>query len=111
VKPVEFTKLAQREVDSAAQFFESRKEGLGEQFYMRVDEAAGKIEINPEGFQKVYKDMRRVGLEQFKEWGLFFRVLPDNSVVIACLSGKRHPTLSEERSLGIIQMPKPPHPS
>jgi toxin ParE1/3/4 len=107
LKPVVFTKLAQREIDAAAQWFENRKEGLGEQFYRRVDEAAGEIELNPEGFQKVYKDMRRVGLRQFKEWALFFRILQDNSLVIGCLSGKRHPTLSKERSLGIIPIPKP----
>jgi len=107
VKPVTFTALAQREVDAAADFFESRKEGLGAQFYRRVDQAAGEIELNPEGFQRVYKDMRRVGLRQFTEWALLFRILPDHSLVIACLSGKRHPTLFQERSFGVIPFPKP----
>jgi len=40
VKKVRFTKLAWREVNAAAKFFEGRKEGLGLQFYDRVDEAA-----------------------------------------------------------------------
>jgi toxin ParE1/3/4 len=111
VKPVLFTKLAQSEVDRAAEWFESRKEGLGEQFYRRVDEAAGTIETAPEAFQKIYKDMRRVGLSQFTEWGIFYRVLPKNSVVIACASGKRHPRLSQERALGIVEIRKPPEPS
>ncbi|MGH9772582.1 MAG: hypothetical protein ACRD4Q_12950 [Candidatus Acidiferrales bacterium] len=64
-KPVVYTLLAQREIDSAALWYERAKEGLGEQFYRRVDEAAGKIEIAPEEFQKTYKDMRRCSLEQF----------------------------------------------
>ena len=74
MKPVAFSKLAKGEIDAAAQWFEDRKEGLGKQFYQQVDEAAEKIERNPEGFQKLYKDMRHVNLEQFKEWGLFFRI-------------------------------------
>jgi len=107
VKTVRITKLAQREIDAAARFFEGRKEGLGIQFYERVDEATGKIEQNPEGFQKIFKDMRHVNLEQFKEWGLFFRIREDGSIVIACLSGKRHPSLKHERASGVTPFPKP----
>jgi len=46
--------------------------------------------------------MRHVQLEQFKEWGLFFRVKDDGSIVIACLSGMRHPSLKHERAAGVI---------
>ncbi len=66
---VSLSKLAEREIDAAALFFEDRKEGFGGKFYRRVDEAIGKIELNPEGFRKVYKNLRRVQLEQFKRLG------------------------------------------
>lgn len=102
MKPVRITKLAQTEIDAAANWFERRKEGLGIQFYKRVAEAIEKVERNPEGFQKLYKDMRHVNLEQFKEWGLFFRILADNSVVIACVSGRRNTRLIRERASGVI---------
>jgi toxin ParE1/3/4 len=102
MKPVAFSKLAKREIDAAAQWFEDRKEGLGKQFYQQVDEAAEKIERNPEGFQKVHQDMHRVGLRQFTEWALYFRILTDGSLVIACISGKRHPALRHERASGVI---------
>jgi hypothetical protein len=107
MKPVSFSPLAKLEIDRAAQWFEDRKEGLGLEFYERVDEAAEKIERNPEGFRKVHRDYRRVTLEQFKEWALWFRILPDNSLVIACLSGKRHPNLAKERASGVIPFPEP----
>jgi hypothetical protein len=107
MKPVRITKLAQTEIDDAASWFERRKQGLGIEFYRRVDEAAEKIELNPKGFQEIYKDMRHVNLEQFKEWGLFFRIGDDGSIVIACISGKRHPSLKHERASGVIAMPKP----
>jgi hypothetical protein len=48
VKKVKFTKTALREVDLAAAFHEGRKEGLGVEFYERVDEAVASIRQNPE---------------------------------------------------------------
>lgn len=108
MKPVRFSKLAKREIDSAAQWYENRQDGLGAQFYRRVDEAAEKIEFNPEGFQKLYKDLRRVNLEQFKDWGIWFRILPDNSLVITCLSGRRHPTLAQGRAAGVLPIKPEP---
>jgi hypothetical protein len=55
MKPVRITTLAPTEIDAAASWFERRKEGLGVEFYQRVDEAVGRVEINPEGFQKSTK--------------------------------------------------------
>jgi hypothetical protein len=52
MKPVRITKLAQTEIDAAANWFERRREGLGSQFYQRVDEAAEKIGINPRRLPK-----------------------------------------------------------
>ena len=54
-------------------FFEGSKQGLGVQFYERIDEAKTKIELNPEGFQKIYRDMRYINLEAIQGMGL---VLP-----------------------------------
>jgi hypothetical protein len=65
VKPVRFTPLALREVDQVAAFHEGRKEGLGVEFYERVDEAVANIRQNPEGYQKLHKDLRRCNLRQF----------------------------------------------
>jgi hypothetical protein len=109
LKPVSIISLAQREIDSAASFYESRREGLGVEFADRIDEALQNIEIAPLGFQKVYGDLRRCGLRQFTDWALWYRVLPDESVVVACLSGRRRPILAKERAAGVIPI-KPPEP-
>jgi len=100
-KPVIIAPLAQGEIESAASFYEGRREGLGAEFTDRVAEALHSIELAPEGFQKVYKGLRRCGLRQFTNWALWFRVLPDNSVVIACLSGRRDFRVVRERALGV----------
>jgi plasmid stabilization system protein ParE len=111
LKPVVFSSLARQEVDAAAAWFEAKQDGLGQRFYDRVQEAVEKIERTPEGFQLVYRNLRRVHLRQFKDYALWFRVLPDDSVVVACLSGRMNPVLAKERALGVVPMPKPPEPS
>jgi hypothetical protein len=86
LKPVSIISLAQREIDAAASFYENRKEGLGMEFADRIDLALQSIEIAPLGFRRAYADLRRYGLRQFTDWALWYRVLPDQSVVVACLS-------------------------
>ncbi len=108
--PVFVTPEARGEINAAAEWYGSKREELRQQFYDRVDEAAEKIERAPEGFQKVYKDARRVTLEQFKDWALWYLARPDKSLVIGCLSGRRHPSLARERASGVIPM-RPPDPS
>ena len=74
-------------------------------FYDRIGEAVDKIEVNPEGYQVVYKGLRRVGLRQFDDWFLWFQQRPDKSLVISCLSGRRNPRLVKERA--VIPFPEP----
>jgi toxin ParE1/3/4 len=108
VKPVIVTALAQTEIDRTAAWYENRREGLGGEFLDRVDEAIQRIEMNPEGYAPAYKDLRRAVLRQFTDWALWFEVRPDNSLVIACLSGRRHPVLVRERQAKVIPFPEKP---
>jgi hypothetical protein len=107
--PVVVGRMARQEIEAAATFHEKRKRGLGAEFTDRVAEAIERIEIAPEGYQLVHGDVRRVNLRQFKDRSLFFRILPDNSVVLACLSNKMNPQIVKERALGVlpIRRPKP----
>jgi toxin ParE1/3/4 len=89
LKPVQLTPAAKSDIADASRWYESRREGLGDEFLDRVDEAIGEIARAPEGFQKVYKQARRVTLEQFRDHALWYVVRPDRSLVIGCLSGKR----------------------
>ncbi len=105
MKPVIVSAVAQSEIDGAASWYETRKEGLGAEFLDRVAETLERIETNPEGYAEGYRGLRRANLEQFP-YGLWFRIMPDNSLVVACLHGRRHPVLARERSLGVIPMPR-----
>ncbi len=110
MKPVRLTHVAESDIAEAAAWYEAEREGLGVQFVDRVQQAIDRIAENPMGYAKVIEDARRAPLEQFP-YGLWYRVEPDESVVIACLHGKRSPRLTRERALGIIPMPRKPEPS
>jgi hypothetical protein len=100
------TAQAQEEIDRAAAWHERRREGLGVDFFERIDEAMQRIEINPERYAARYKGLRRAGLRQFTDWGLWFQVRADHSLVIACLSGRRHPSVIARRVAGINPSPE-----
>jgi hypothetical protein len=106
VKTVIVTERAQAEIDQAAAWYEGRREGLGNQFLARVDEAISRIEISPEGYAVAYKDLRRAVLRQFTDYELWFQIRADNSLVIACLSARRRPALIRERQRGVIPFPE-----
>lgn len=102
---------AEVDIDRAASWYEAQRPGLGEQFLDRVTEALERIEANPQGYAQVYRDLRRVVLRQFADYALWFRIRSDNSLVVACLSGRRDMRLVKERAAGVIEIPKPPEPS
>jgi plasmid stabilization system protein ParE len=102
VIPVRFRKSAQADVQQAYEFFESRTGGLGAEFLKRVEEASDLISRNPEAYQTVFQDVRRVSLKQFK-YALFYRIETDGSVVIACLAHRRDLSLARRRALRPVE--------
>jgi toxin ParE1/3/4 len=107
VKPVVLGRLARREIIATASFYEDRRKGLGAEFTDRVAEALERIELAPEGYPIIHGDVRRVNLRQFRDWALWFRVLPDNSVVVACLSNRINPQIAKERALRVVPIREP----
>lgn len=106
---VSFTRAAEADLVAAIQWYEDQREGLGVRFAERVDEAVAVIAANPLTFPKVIGDARRIGLRKFP-YNLWYRVEPDESIVIGCIHAKRDARLARDRALGVIEMPKPPEP-
>ncbi len=107
MKRVRFTSLALQDVDKAARFYEGRKEGLGEEFYEQIDDAVSRIGENPEGYRNVFRELRRCTLRKFRDFALWFEVMSDRSVVVACLSSRRSPELVKQRGANILRFPDP----
>ena len=106
MKRVIISAAAERDIESAAAWYEARREGSGQEFYDRVIEPVEKIEKVPEAYAVVSSDARKVQLRKFP-YSPFYKIMPGNSLVLACLHARRHPDLAKEAALGVIRMPEP----
>jgi plasmid stabilization system protein ParE len=88
-KPV-FRPQADQEVQSARQWYEGQRPGLGIEFANAIDEVVERISSNPLAFPIVHSETRRAVVRRFP-YGIYFRVLEDQIVVTAVMHGRRHP--------------------
>ena len=90
MKPALFTPEAPADVEEAFEWYEAQRPGLGESFRRALDVAVASIQEHPEAYVVVHRETRRVLLPRFPH-GLYYRVVDENIVVVACMHGKRHP--------------------
>jgi plasmid stabilization system protein ParE len=90
VKPALFTPEAEADVEEAFEWYEAQRPGLGAAFRRVLDVAVAAVENQPEVYAVIHHNTRRVLLPRFP-YGLYYRVLEQNVVVVACIHGKRHP--------------------
>jgi len=105
---IQYTASALADIETAYNWYEDQKEGLGDQFLADVRETAARIDANPRGYEKRIKEARKANLRQFP-YALWFKVENDN-LVIACLHQRRDPRLARERASGALLFPKLPEP-
>ena len=95
--PALFRRAASADVEAALGWYENQRRGLGREFVAAVATAVTRIEESPLAFPVVRRDIRRAVLQRFP-YALYFRVIGDAVVVIACLHGKRHPRTWQSRT-------------
>jgi toxin ParE1/3/4 len=103
---IRYTASALRDIDRAYNWYEDRKEGLGDRFIAEVRDTAAAIDLNPLGYVKRIAEARKANLRHFP-YALWFKVDEENNLVIACLRGKRDSRLARERALGVIEFREP----
>jgi len=96
VKPVLFTPAAEADVEEAFAWYEAQRPGLGERFLRALDVTMASIEEHPEAYAVIHRKTRRVLLPRFP-YGVYYRVLESNLLVVACMHGKRHPRMWRSR--------------
>lgn len=87
---------AAADVEEAWQWYEAQREGLGDEFLQVVQEAIESIGTFPESAPVVQRDIRRQLLKRFP-YGLFYRLIHDQVVVVACFHAKRSPGVWRSR--------------
>jgi toxin ParE1/3/4 len=86
----EFLRLAEHELNEAAQYYELEEPGLGSSFLEEVDRCVQSIEAHPEAGRVLRGAFRRRRLRRFP-YALLYRVKPTGIRILAVMNLKRRP--------------------
>jgi len=88
---VRFRRRAERDVDEAYAWYESRTAGLGEAFLRAVDACLARISRHPETYAIQHDRVRRARLHRFP-YGVFYVIREDFIDVLSVYHGRRRPS-------------------
>jgi len=97
VKPPIFRPAAAADVEEAYRWYESQQAGLGEEFLEATGLVIESVMANPELFPIIHRQTRRVLLRRFP-YGLYYRIVDDQIVIVACMHGRRDPRRWQSRT-------------
>lgn len=72
-------------------WYEKERQGLGEEFLRQVHAVLTAIRKTPRAFPVVHRATRRAVVPRFPYYGLYYRVLGEVVVFVACYHTRRHP--------------------
>jgi len=90
MKLFRFHPEAESEMIEAAAWYEAQQAGLGKRFLTSVQDAVNRIELNPELYPIVERDVRRCLAKTFP-FGVLFRIKPDMIQIMAVMHLHRDP--------------------
>jgi toxin ParE1/3/4 len=90
-EPALFRAAAAADVEEAPhRWYQDRRGGLGDEFLAAVAETLEAIQRQPAAAALEHRDVRRRLLNRFP-YGLYYRLIDERIVVVACFHAKRHP--------------------
>lgn len=89
---IEFRPAAAKDLEEAAEWYETQQSGLGGEFLDAVRATLNAILENPKQFPMLYRDTRRALIRRFP-YGIYFRVMLNRALVVAraCTAGGNQP--------------------
>lgn len=78
------------DLDEAYRWYEDQRTGLGEEFMDAGDNTLAAIEESPRRYRVVALNTRRAIVRRFP-YSVFYRVMGEEVVVVACFHGSRDP--------------------
>ncbi len=88
--------FAEEDAKDAANWYNEKREGLGNEFLLALEAALNAIQRNPNHYQEVYKGLRRALTVRFP-YGIFFTVAGDTIYVLAIVHTSRSPKVWKKR--------------
>ena len=95
-KRVRFLPEAKAEFDEAAEWYESRRRGLGRNFISKVRGVIKRITTNPRLFGKVHGDIRQTLIERFP-YSVLYQEDKQEIIVVAVFHSSRNPDVWKKR--------------
>lgn len=87
---------AAADIEEAFLWYERRAAGLGDEFLQAPQSTLDAISTQPASYPVIHRGARRALIHRFP-YGIIFRVSGETVVVVACLHGRRDPTLWRSR--------------
>ena len=94
--PINVRPAAQRDLDDAARWYESQRQGLGGEFLDEFLSVTSRISEGPLAYPEVGRAARRAMLRRFP-FGVFYRIANGTVVVVAVMHSSRNPRRWMER--------------
>src|ERR1700745_3818647 len=88
---------AEQDLADAASWYEEQRRGLGRHFLEEAQAMLSAIAERPLAYPLVHRNARRAVLRRFP-FGVFYRVEPDQAVVVGILHGSRDPSSWKART-------------
>ena len=101
-RPVRLSGLAALDLQQARDWFDQREEGLGDRFLASVEQTLERISQNADQYQLALLDLHRAPIRPF-QYSIWYRVLPDESIVVAALSDRRDLSLARRRAIRSVK--------
>ena len=94
--PVVFRPAASADAEEAFHWYEARRPGLGLELLAEIDRVVKTIAESPDRFPLIHREARRALLSRFP-YAIFYRVIEERIVVVACFHAKRNPSVWKSR--------------
>jgi len=85
-----FRPAAAADVEDAYVWYEGQRRGLGEEFLAEVSATLARVLANPHQYPVIRRATRRALLHRFP-YGLFYRVIEEQVLVVARMHARRDP--------------------
>ncbi|MCU7919219.1 MAG: type II toxin-antitoxin system RelE/ParE family toxin [Candidatus Thiodiazotropha sp. (ex Epidulcina cf. delphinae)] len=90
-------KEAEFDIDEQFDYYEEKREGLGHDFLLCIEEALDKLQRNPLIYRKIHKELRRIPIRRFP-YRVFYFVQNNNVIVTAVFHARKDPTSWNSRT-------------
>lgn len=96
MKSLTLRKEAEEDIHNAFQWYNSKRQGLGSDLLLCVEEGFSRITRSPKQFPCVHRDVRRAFIRRFP-FGIYFQENDTQIIVFAFLHVRRHPDFFKSR--------------